>query len=108
MQNCGAEPVARGRRLGVSVEYLPPHLVVRGSDLGRKKAPVDRPGPFRGADDEIRTRDPHLGKVMLYQLSHVRSGEDVSTAAPWPRERGARPIGSCAVSDVVDATGWAK
>ena len=25
-----------------------------------------------GADDEIRTRDPHLGKVMLYQLSHIR------------------------------------
>ncbi len=25
-----------------------------------------------GADDEIRTRDPHLGKVMLYQLSYVR------------------------------------
>ena len=27
---------------------------------------------FIGADDGIRTRDPHLGKVMLYQLSHVR------------------------------------
>ena len=27
---------------------------------------------FVGADDEIRTRDPHLGKVMLYQLSHIR------------------------------------
>ena len=27
---------------------------------------------MRGADDGIRTRDPHLGKVMLYQLSHVR------------------------------------
>jgi hypothetical protein len=27
-----------------------------------------------GADDEIRTRDPHLGKVMLYQLSYVRTG----------------------------------
>jgi hypothetical protein len=27
----------------------------------------------RGADDGIRTRDPHLGKVMLYQLSHVRA-----------------------------------
>ncbi len=27
---------------------------------------------FSGADDEIRTRDPHLGKVMLYQLSYVR------------------------------------
>ena len=24
------------------------------------------------ADDGTRTRDPHLGKVMLYQLSHVR------------------------------------
>jgi hypothetical protein len=27
---------------------------------------------YVGADDGIRTRDPHLGKVMLYQLSHVR------------------------------------
>jgi hypothetical protein len=27
-----------------------------------------------GADDGTRTRDPHLGKVMLYQLSHVRVG----------------------------------
>ena len=25
------------------------------------------------ADDGTRTRDPHLGKVMLYQLSHVRT-----------------------------------
>lgn len=24
------------------------------------------------ADDGIRTRDPHLGKVMLYQLSYIR------------------------------------
>ncbi len=30
-------------------------------------------GPvLRRADDGIRTRDPHLGKVVLYQLSHVR------------------------------------
>ncbi len=28
--------------------------------------------PHLRADDGIRTRDPHLGKVMLYQLSHVR------------------------------------
>ena len=35
--------------------------------------PGEIPRAFvRGADDEIRTRDPHLGKVMLYQLSHVR------------------------------------
>lgn len=25
-----------------------------------------------GAKDEIRTRDPHLGKVMRYQLRYVR------------------------------------
>jgi hypothetical protein len=30
---------------------------------------------FSGADDGIRTRDPHLGKVVLYQLSHVRTPE---------------------------------
>ncbi len=28
------------------------------------------------ADDGIRTRDPHLGKVMLYQLSHVRMSHE--------------------------------
>jgi hypothetical protein len=31
--------------------------------------------PGRGlheADDGDRTRDPHLGKLMLYQLSYVR------------------------------------
>ena len=25
-----------------------------------------------GADDEVRTRDIHLGKVVLYQLSYIR------------------------------------
>ena len=28
---------------------------------------------FDGADDRIRTGDPNLGKVVLYQLSHVRA-----------------------------------
>ncbi len=27
---------------------------------------------IRGADDGIRTRDPHLGKVMRYQLRYIR------------------------------------
>ena len=40
------------------------------SDPGRDETPA-RLGLLR-ADDGIRTRDPHLGKVMLYQLSHVR------------------------------------
>ena len=30
-----------------------------------------------GADDGIRTRDPNLGKVVLYQLSHVRVRQPV-------------------------------
>ena len=41
---------------------------------------------FRGlsprADDGIRTRDPHLGKVMLYQLSHVRDCVGKITSGP--------------------------
>ena len=37
--------------------------------------PDDAKDP-NGADDGIRTRDPHLGKVMLYQLSHVRDATD--------------------------------
>ncbi len=34
---------------------------------------VPVPEALSGADDGIRTRDPHLGKVVLYQLSHVRT-----------------------------------
>ena len=33
---------------------------------------VGRPKAINGADNGIRTRDPNLGKVVLYQLSHVR------------------------------------
>ena len=33
--------------------------------------------PFKsGAGDEIRTRDPQLGRLMLYQLSYTRSRKD--------------------------------
>ena len=47
------------------------------SDLGKQKAPVrplrERPDRGRhGADDRDRTGDLHLGKVTLYQLSHIR------------------------------------
>ena len=30
------------------------------------------PSAYNGADNGARTRDPNLGKVVLYQLSHVR------------------------------------
>jgi hypothetical protein len=48
-----------------------------------REEPWNRPGDaenpaiceaFREADDEVRTRDPQLGKLMLYQLSYVRVG----------------------------------
>ena len=42
---------------------------------GMRKAPCTCTGPWSGADDGTRTRDPHLGKVMLYQLSHIRVGD---------------------------------
>jgi hypothetical protein len=36
------------------------------------------------ADDGIRTRDPHLGKVMRYQLRYIRNatGEIVARREP--------------------------
>jgi hypothetical protein len=37
----------------------------------RPGGPTDVGGRPR-ADDGIRTRDPHLGKVMRYQLRYVR------------------------------------
>ena len=35
---------------------------------------LEKPKAFsnRGAGDEIRTRDPQLGRLMLYQLSYTR------------------------------------
>ena len=33
----------------------------------------DQPRKRRGAGDGIRTRDPELGKLVLYQLSYTRN-----------------------------------
>lgn len=33
---------------------------------------LEMPHLLSGADDETRTRDPHLGKVMRYQLRYIR------------------------------------
>ena len=63
----GFEPVytalqAAASPLGQSTVALPPH-----EESGQPKLP-----DVLRADDEIRTRDPHLGKVMRYQLRHIR------------------------------------
>ena len=57
VDDTGIEPVTSS----VSGKRSPAELIVLGNRRDRLRA-----------DDGIRTRDPHLGKVMLYQLSHVR------------------------------------
>src|SRR6185503_7025807 len=44
-----------------------------GAAVGVREGRPARRGQENGAEDGTRTRDPHLGKVMLYQLSHFRS-----------------------------------
>ena len=87
-------------------------LQAAASPLGHSTTealPVTAPGAWGSclrADDGIRTRDPHLGKVMLYQLSHVRT-----TRAPSP-VRCARPelypTGERGVQPVRPVSGWSQ
>ena len=41
------------------------------SSVSGKRSPAELNAPR--ADDETRTRDPHLGKVMRYQLRYIRT-----------------------------------
>ena len=89
----GFEPVNRGF---ADLRVEPLHHVARGgsqtvvrrmlaaprgfeprfTDSKSAVLPLDEGAAVReaiGAEDGTRTRDPHLGKVMLYQLSHFRS-----------------------------------
>jgi hypothetical protein len=67
----GFEPVIKVLQtfalpLGHAATYIGP-CRRRGKKVGDRS-----PTCIAGAEDGIRTRDPHLGKVMLYQLSHFR------------------------------------
>ncbi len=51
------------------------HVAPKGIPALEKSRPIDDDRPAlagNGADNGVRTRAPHLGKVVLYQLSHVR------------------------------------
>ena len=64
---CVASEVATG------FEPVLTALQAAASPLGHATVWGVTPDPYRiRADDEIRTRDPHLGKVMRYQLRHIR------------------------------------
>ena len=60
---------------------------------GFEPAYLTRNGSCTRADDETRTRDPHLGKVMRYQLRYIRisrprpSGRALGIDYPRSRDR---------------------
>ena len=75
------------------------HSAASGPVAGRETGPgaVWTFGRVHGvrrlrADDGIRTRDPHLGKVMLYQLSHVRTQRPARSEPATPGQPGWRAI----------------
>ena len=63
-------------------------LQAAASPLGHSTAKGIEPGEDNltprslRADDGIRTRDPHLGKVMRYQLRHIRTAFRFAVGAP--------------------------
>jgi hypothetical protein len=67
--------VGSGAQLSESRRGLLASLSADPTRTGDRELKISSEQVLRfGADDGIRTRDPHLGKVMLYQLSHVRVG----------------------------------
>jgi hypothetical protein len=46
-----------------------------------------RPGPFHRAGEGIRTLDPKLGKLVLYQLSYSRDEADHSAVLPSAKDQ---------------------
>ena len=65
--------IPKNRPLGGFLDGIPPHRFEPRSVLENENSRGVCLGcKISGADNGARTRDPHLGKVVLYQLSHVR------------------------------------
>src|SRR5690349_2289926 len=115
VRDTGIEPVTSS----VSGKRSPAELIALGVELWRWRresnpcARLCRPLPHHSAtpplglmphlhlraDDGIRTRDPHLGKVMRYQLRYIRTPRTRSSLAAKHdnsrRKRGhTNPLGS--------------
>ena len=72
-------------RFELGVGALQAHALPLGH-VAIEKGPAGWPAPHsHGADHGARTRDPHLGKVVLYQLSHVRVRESTIRKLPPSR-----------------------
>ena len=81
-----AVPVRRERRLSKT----------KAGSVGPEPIGPGHRRVIYGADDRIRTGDPNLGKVVLYQLSHVRirrSARGRIANAPAGRKDASRPNG---------------
>ena len=83
---CRSRP--RGCPRGFEPRFTDPKSGVLPLDEGATVAPSVYEVASRGsgAEDGTRTRDPHLGKVMLYQLSHFRPNLDDADRMVWCRE----------------------
>ncbi len=73
----------RGTNLPAAMPRFMTEQTLERSDWLVEKTKIlilDLGGPFSdllGAGDEFRTRDPQLGKLMLYQLSYSRAQKRV-------------------------------
>ena len=77
-----AELTARDLEVETGIEPVCTALQAVASPLGHSTAGVDATAPR--ADDGIRTRDPHLGKVMRYQLRYIRA--PLTTSSPVAKD----------------------
>ena len=74
---CANRPLPDPNEVAAGFEPAYTALQAVASPLGHATV-SPRSDPLR-ADDGIRTRDPHLGKVMRYQLRYVRNARLAST-----------------------------
>ena len=73
-------------RFELGVKALQASALPLGHIADEKGRFFNRPLTCNGADNGARTRDPNLGKVVLYQLSHVRLRESNIRESPRPRK----------------------
>ena len=78
-----------GRDLNPHGHYCPRDFKSRVSTNSTTKACCKKSRTFIGirAENETRTRDPNLGKVMLYQLSYFRRCVSILTVQRYNKNK---------------------
>ena len=88
------------------VIYFEPEVRIEltTSSLPRKRSTPELLWPIIGAEDEVRTRDPQLGRLMLYQLSYFRNAkkkwgeQDSNLRRRAPADLQSAPVGHFGIS----------